>query len=228
MLVQRYDYPCLSRNSIAGRRLYCLPGGGRVPSVTTILDKTQPAEKQAALANWRKNVGVERAKQITEEAASHGTSMHKKLEQYIKGELKPPGSNHIQQITHRMAEEVINNGLVNVQEVWGNEVSLFYEGLYAGTTDAVGVWKGEPAILDFKQSNKIKKREWIEDYFIQLAAYSLAHNRMFGTDIKQGVVMMCVRMEPPKYLEFSLSKSDFTTYENKWWDRVEQYYRENS
>jgi genome maintenance exonuclease 1 len=226
MLIQKFEYPSLSRNTTEGRRLYCLPGGAKVPSVTTILDKTMPEEKREVLRQWRKNVGEQKAKAITEEAANHGTSMHKKLEQYIKGELKPPGTHPMQQVTHRMAEEVINKGLVNVNEVWGNEVALYYEGLYAGSTDAVGVWKGNPAILDFKQSNKPKKTEWIEDYRIQLVAYGLAHNRMFGTSIRHGINMICVRSDPPKYQEFVVTPEMWDKYEEIWWDRVKQYYQQ--
>jgi hypothetical protein len=227
LLTHKFDYPKLSRNSVEGRRLYSTPTGHRVPSVTTILDATKSEEKKQALANWRNKVGHANAQQIVTEAANHGTSMHKKLEQYLNGELKPPGSNPIQQITHAMAELVINKGLVNVNEAWGLEAALYYEGLYAGTTDCCGIWKGNEAIIDFKQSNKVKKREWIEDYFVQLAAYALAHNRMFGTNIKTGVVMMCVRSDPPQYLEFDLKGSEFAKYENQWWDKVEQYYSQN-
>ena len=227
LLVQKFEYPNLSRKSVEGRRLYSTPTGHRVPSVTTILEATKSEEKKAALQNWRKNVGVVKAKQITEEAANHGTSMHKKLEQYLKGELKPPGTNPIQQVTHKMAELVIAKGLVNVSEAWGLEAALYYEGLYAGTTDCCGIWKGNESIIDFKQSNKIKKEAWIEDYYVQLAAYALAHNRMFDTKIKTGVVMMCVRSEPPQYLEFDLTGAKFAKYETMWWDKVEQYYRAN-
>jgi ATP-dependent exoDNAse (exonuclease V) beta subunit len=227
LLIQKFDYPNLSRKSVEGRRLYATPTGHRVPSVTTILEATKSEEKKAALNNWRKNVGAIKAKQITEEAANHGTSMHKKLEQYMKGELLPPGTNPIQQVTHKMAELVISKGLVNVSEAWGLEAALYYEGLYAGTTDCCGIWKGHEAIIDFKQSNKVKKEAWIEDYYVQLAAYALAHNRMFDTKIKTGVVMMCVRSEPPQYLEFDLTGTKFAKYEDMWWNKVEQYYKEN-
>lgn len=228
LLVQKFNYPKLSRNSVEGRRLYKTPDGRSLPSVTTILDATKSEEKKAALNNWRKSVGEVKAKQITEEAASHGTSMHKKLELYLKGMLEPPGSNPIQQVTHRMAELVISKGLVNVNEVWGLEESLYFPELYAGSTDCVGLWKNNEAIIDFKQSNKVKKESYIDDYMIQMVAYSLAHNEMFNTKIKTGVIMMCVRSDPPEYLEFELSGEKFRKFEKQWWDRLEKYYSQTT
>jgi genome maintenance exonuclease 1 len=136
-----------------------------------------------------------------------------------------------------MAAEVILKGLCHVDEFWGTEVPLYYSGLYAGTTDLIGVWKGQPAILDFKQTNKPKKREWIEDYFLQLCAYAEAHNELHGTHINKGVILMCVKPEvddmgnvisQPEYQEFVLEGAEFEQYRSQWWRRVEQYYLLNT
>lgn len=233
----KYKYVELSRQTVDGSRLYNVPGGRNLPSVTTILDATKPEEKKKALADWRNKVGHERAQQITTEAASRGTRMHTYLEGYVKnGILKERGSNPFSWASHAMADVVIREGLSKVGEFWGVEVPLYFPDIYAGTTDCVGIHEGTEAILDFKQTNKPKKREWIEDYFLQLAAYAEAHNELHGTTIRRGVVLMCVKPEldnqnyivrPPEYQEFILEGSDFEKYRALWWKRVEQYYTSN-
>jgi hypothetical protein len=199
-----------------------LPDGSKVASVTTILDATKPEESRQALKAWRQRVGHQQAQQITTEAANVGTVMHKKLEQYCTGTLEQPGSNHIQKKAHDMATLVIDSGLVHLQECWGVEVPLYYSGLYAGTTDCVGLWQDEPAILDFKQTNRPKKREWIGDYFLQLAAYIQAHDSVHGTQIPRGVILMCSR--DCQYQEFVLEGPELELWKHRWWDRVSQYY----
>lgn len=227
MLITKYNYTPISRESVEGRRHYCLPDGSKVPSVTTILDATKPAEKRIALANWKKRVGEAQAQAITTEAANRGTRMHKWLENYVKdGDMGLPGSNPFSKQSHGMANIIVFEGLgKHVTEYWGVEVPVYYSGLYAGTTDCIGVWKGLPAIIDFKQTNKLKKREWIEDYFLQLAAYALAHNCTHNTDIKQGVILMCSANN--EYQEFEISGSEFEMYTHKWLERVEQYHLNN-
>jgi hypothetical protein len=222
-MTSKFNYTPMSRETIAGKRHYCLPDGSKVASVTTILDKTKSQEKMEILANWRKRVGPANAQVITTEAAGVGTVMHKMLEEHCLGTAKPPGSNNVQKIAHPMAQQIIQNGLVHMNEIWGTEIPLFYPGLYAGTTDLAGVWKGEEAILDFKQTNKPKKEEWIEDYKIQLCAYAAAHNEVHGTKIKRGVVLMCSRA--CEYQEFVIEGADFEYWTGQWWDKVEQYYR---
>ena len=223
MLIQRYDYTPINRETVDGKRHYCLPDGSKVPSVTTILDRTKPQEEKDALQRWRKSVGEQRAQEITTEAANRGTRMHSYLEQYVlTGDMKPLPSNPFAQPSWFMAAEVILQGLGNVDEFWGVEVPLYYSGLYAGTTDCIGLWKGKPAIMDFKQSNKVKKREWIEDYFIQLAAYATAHNEKHGTNIRKGVIFMC---DPNAvYAEFIIEGSEFDSFQQKWYSKLEQYY----
>jgi genome maintenance exonuclease 1 len=236
LLKERYDYTPLDRASVEGKRLYATPDGSKVPSVTTILDKTKPLEKKIALANWKKRVGEVKAQEIVTEAAGRGTRMHKFLEDYIvQGTVNEPGTNPYSVQSHKMAKHIIENGLKNVNEVWGVEVPLYYPGLYAGTTDCVGLHLNDPAIMDHKQTNKPKKQEWIEDYYLQMVAYALAHNKVHGTDIRKGVVFMCVKppeIKPliwgdPAYQEFILTPDMFDHWEAQWWNRVEQYYREN-
>ena len=236
LLNERYSYTTINRESVEGKRLYATPDGSKVPSVTTILDKTKPEEEKAALQAWRRAVGEKKAQEITTEAANRGTRMHKYLEDYVRdGILREPGTNPYSVQSHKMAKHVIEQGLVNVNEVWGVEVPLYYPGLYAGTTDGCGMHMNEEAILDYKQTNKPKKLEWITGYYLQLTAYALAHNKIHGTNIRKGVVLMCVKppeLTPmvwgePAYQEFILKPEDFSYWEDQWWKRVEQYYREN-
>jgi genome maintenance exonuclease 1 len=233
MITQRYNYTPLNRETIDGKRHYCLPDGSKVPSVTTILDKTKPAEAREALANWKRAVGEKRAQEITTEAANRGTRMHAYLEQYVlTTDLKPLPGNPYAHPSWFMAAEVILKGLQHVDEFWGTEVPLYYSGLYAGTTDLIGTWKGQPAIMDFKQSNKVKKKEYIGDYFLQLAAYAAAHNEMHGTNINTGVILMAVQPKlladgtysTPEYLEFVIEGNEFAYWADEWMKRVELYY----
>lgn len=233
MITQRYNYTPISRTTIDGKRHYCLPDGKKVPSVTTILDKTKSKESREALANWRKNVGEKRAQEITTEAANRGTRMHSYLETYVlMDDMKPLPGNPFAHPSWFMAAQIILKGLSQVDEFWGVEVPVYYSGLYAGTTDCLGLWKGKPAIIDFKQSNKVKKREWIEDYFLQLAAYALAHDETHGTNIEQGVILMAVQPKlladqtysTPEYLEFVVEGDEFAKWKNEWIKRVELYH----
>ena len=236
MYIPKYPYHELSRQTGEdGKRLYQTPDGKRVPSVTTILAATQPKEKKEALQNWRKAVGVDRAQAITTDAANRGTRMHAYLEKYVKEGVMPPrGSNPFSFASHAMANTIIEDGLKHVNEIWGVEIPLYFPELYAGTTDGCGIHLGDEAIIDYKQTNKPKKQEWIEDYYLQLVAYSEAHNEIYGTKIRKGVVLMAVKppvdpdtMEPterPKYQEFILQGNDYDKYVKLWWQRLEQYY----
>jgi hypothetical protein len=229
MITEKFNYEQINRVTVDGTRFYATPNGDKLPSVTTILDRTKPEEKKQALREWKKRVGEERAQQIVTEAANRGTRMHTYLERFVKeDDLGAFPTNPYAQPSWFMAAQVILEGLGNVDEFWGCEVPLYYPQLYAGTTDCVGVWKGKPAILDFKQTNKPKKREWIEDYFLQLTAYAQAHNEIHGTDINTGIILMCAKPESndatPKYQEFVLEADEFDHWSQKWMKRVELYY----
>lgn len=234
----KFDYKPVPRVTVNGKRFYATPDGNKLPSVTTILDLTKPEEKKQALNQWRARVGHERAQQITTEAANRGTRMHTYLEGYVKnGCLVERPSNPFSWASHAMAETVVNSGLKNVSEFWGIEVPLYFPGIYAGTTDGAGVHLDNEAILDYKQTNKPKRREWIEDYFLQLCAYAEAHNELYGTRIRKGVILMCVKPEvdaqmtiikPPEYQEFVLEGAEFDHYRDQWWRRLESFYLLNS
>ncbi len=220
LIVKRFDYTKLSRTSLDGKRVYQCPDGNAVASVTTILDSTKD---KTHLLEWRKRVGEETAKRITKEASGMGTRMHKYIENYINdGSWGTPGSNPYSQQAFKMAQVVHENALKDVNEIWGSEIGLYFPKIYAGTTDCVGQYKGNPCIIDFKQTNKPKKKEWVEDYFLQLVAYAEAHNEVYGTDIKEGHVFMCSRKLD--YQQFDITPITYNHYKKEWWNRVEEYY----
>ena len=219
----KFNYKELKRETLNGARKYITPDGFAVPSVTTILDATKPEEAKKALQNWRNRVGHKQAQAITTEAAGRGTRMHKWLENYVKlGATGDPGSNPYSQQSHLMAQSIIEQGLSKCNEFWATEASLYFPEMYAGTTDLAGVHDNQEAIMDFKQANKAKKREWIEDYFIQLAAYGSAHNEMFNTNIRKGVILMCTKDN--EYQEFIIEGNELKKYMHEFLRRIDQYY----
>ena len=216
-----YHYPASTRTTTDGLRTYDI-GEQKLPSVTSILGKTKSKETEESLARWQAKVGENEATRIKELAASRGTNMHKHLEKYILGEghldLTPEGK-----IANDMATTIIDKGFNDLQEIWGSEVTLFYPNLYAGATDLVGTYDYEDSIIDFKQSNKPKRREWIEDYFMQLGAYAMAHNQVYKTEITQGVILMCT---PDNYFQkFQVKGKEFIKYQHKFLEKVDQYYK---
>jgi hypothetical protein len=222
-LTTKFNYDSLRRESTNEGRKYVAPDGSRLPSVTTILDATKSEESKKALNDWRNRIGHAKAQAITTEASSRGTRMHSWLEKYILNDkIEEPGSNPYSQQSHKMAQIVIENGLSKCQEFWGTEINLHFPKIYAGTTDLAGVHDNIDSILDFKQTNKPKKREWIEDYFLQLAAYSECHNELYGTKIRKGVILMCSATFD--YQEFIIEGNDFDHYIDLWWSRVEKYF----
>tara|TARA_A100000164_G_scaffold107542_1_gene94791 strand:- start:18 stop:698 length:681 start_codon:yes stop_codon:yes gene_type:complete len=224
LITEKYKYERLKRVEVDGKRRYVAPGHPPVASVTTILSNTKD---MTHLIEWRKRVGEKKAQEITTEAAGVGTRMHKYLEDYIEfGEWPTPGSNPYAIQAHMMATQVRDNAMVDVDEIWGSEVPLYVPGIYAGTTDLVGQYKGQPCIMDFKQTNKPKKLEWVEDYFLQLTAYAIGHNEVHGTDIREGHIFMCSRAG--EYQQFDLWPDEFDDWSQEWWNRCEQYYEKHA
>jgi len=220
LIKPKFTYEKLKRVEINGKRRYAAPGGAPVASVTTILGETKD---KTHLIAWKKRVGEQKAQEIVTEASGVGTRMHKYLEDYIEfGEWPTAGSNPYAQQAHMMATKIKVYAMDDVDEVWGSEVPLYVPNIYAGTTDLVGQYKGNPCIMDFKQTNKPKKLEWVEDYFLQLTAYAIAHNEVHGTDIREGHIFMCSRAG--EYQQFDLWPDEFPEWEQEWWRRVYQYY----
>jgi len=219
--VERFQYQgCKQINdTVTRKRVYLTPDGEKLPSVTTILSATKD---MTHLNEWKNRIGHDKAQQITTEAAGVGTAMHANLERFLCGMERQPGNNAVHVQANKMADVIIENGLSKVNEVWAMEQSLYFPGLYSGTTDLVGVHEGEPAVMDHKQTNKPKKAEWVEDYYLQLMAYILAHNEVYKTDIKKGVIFMCSR--DFQYQQFTLEPKDFNKYQDLWLAKVEEYY----
>ena len=217
---QRFIYPKSSRSLVMGRRHYEI-GNDKLPSVTTILSQTQSDEKRKSLANWQARVGQHRADRIRDLSAMRGTSMHTYLEGYIKNQ-RHLDLTALGQEAGRMADVIIGSGLGELEEVWGTEVTIHYPGLYAGQTDVVGIYNGRESIIDFKQTNKPKQREWIEDYFIQLAAYAMAHNYVYDTKIQSGIILMCSK--DCFFQKFEVSDKKFQGYMHAFLKKIDQYY----
>jgi len=188
---KQFEYPASMRSSIEGKRHYEITGS-HLPSVTTILSATETEEKRKSLDAWRARVGMDNATRITEQSAARGTTMHAILEDALEGKNRVDLTENGVLATS-MAQQIINNAFPKIDEVWGSEVTVYYPGLYAGATDIVGLYNGVESIMDFKQSNKPKRKEWIKDYQLQLAAYAAAHNQVYGTNITQGVNIICTK-----------------------------------
>ena len=218
---RKYNYPKSMRSLIDGKRHYDI-GNDKLPSVTTILSATQSDEKKKSLADWRARMGAQSADRIRDVSAMRGTAMHKFLEAYIDGS----GHKDLTSIgkeAEPMAKKIIESGLGDLEEVWGQEVTLYYPGLYAGATDIVGIYEGQPAIIDFKQTNKPKKREWISDYFAQLGAYCMAHNYVYGTKIQSGIILMCSK--DLLFQKFEVEGNDFVKHQHDFLRKIDQYYK---
>jgi len=190
--------------------------------VTTIIQATQSDDKKASLAKWRQKVGENEAEKIRDEAARRGTAMHEFLEMHVRGDkLLDLSSEGL--AARSMARIIIEQGLKDIEEIWGSEVTLFYPGLYAGQTDLCGIYSGRESIIDFKQTNKPKRREWIEDYFLQLAAYAMAHDVIYHTCVDQGVILMCSK--DGFFQKFTSTGKEFTGYKHEFLRRIDKFYR---
>ena len=218
---KKFIYPKSSRSLIEGKRHYDI-GQTKLPSVTTIIGATQSEEKKKSLADWKARLGDTAADRVRDIAALRGTAMHTYLDAYIRGtghrDLTSVG-----QEAEPMAKKIISDGLTDLNEIWGSEVTLYYPDLYAGATDVVGIYNGRESIIDFKQTNKPKRREWIEDYFIQIGAYAMAHNYIYQTKIQSGIILMCSK--DGFFQKFEVSDKEFVAHQHAFLRKVDEYYR---
>ena len=222
---KQFSYPKSTKSFISGSRHYDV-NREKLPSVTAILSATASEEKKAALKAWKERVGYQEAEKIKAKASSRGISMHSFIEQYLLGQQNMQLIEENNQ-AKKMAQEIIDNGLNDkLTEIWGAEATLHYPKLYAGTADCIGVYQDQESILDFKQSNKPKIEQFIEDYFLQLAAYSLAHNKVYSSKITQGVVLICTIDN--LFQSFKIEDEKLIKYEKKFLEKVNQYYEQQS
>ena len=216
----KYKYVGVTRTEEHGSRIYDVLGM-RLPSVTTILSQTKD---QSFLTAWKNKVGHENAERIKNVSSNRGTAMHKFLEKHVEGEGYDDLTT-LGQEARIMAQKIIDDGLCNVSEYYGSEVSLYYQGLYAGSTDLVCMHDGMETIVDFKQSNRPKREEWIEDYYLQIAAYAMAHDSVYGSNIQQGVIMVCT--PDLYYQEFKCEGEKMRHYRHEFLKRLSQYHGKN-
>mgnify|MGYP003632635029 CR=1 FL=1 len=222
-LIRKYDYPSSTRASIEGLRHYNIDGSTeRLPSVTTVLSGSQEQSKRDSLQRWRDKVGAAEAAKITAEAAARGTSMHLYLENYCLGQGYLDMTD-VGNVAKHMAEKIVDKGIDNrLTEIYGNEATLYYPGLYAGSVDLVGQLDGKITIIDFKQTNKPKQREWIGDYFLQMAAYGMAHDAVYDTAIEQGVILMCSK--DLYYQEFKIEGEEYRQAKHEFLRRLDKFH----
>ena len=216
--LDKYSYGKYEQINGHGPRTYDVDGN-RLPSVTTVLGQTKDL---SFLYKWQAKVGKDEAERIKTTSANRGTSMHKYLENYVLNtgyeDLTEMG-----QLAKTMAQKVIDVGLAPVDGYFGSEVTLYYPGLYAGSTDLVGLHNGKESIIDFKQSNKAKRSDWIEDYYMQIAAYAMAHDHVHGSNIQQGVIMICT--PDLYYQEFIIEGLQLRSWKHKFLKRLDQYFK---
>ena len=216
----KYTYVHASRSTNHGSRTYDVQGL-KLPSVTTVLAKTKD---QSYLTRWKNKVGHKEAERIKNYSSKRGTAMHKFIEKYIQKsgyeDLTPIGVE-----AKPMAQKIIESGLTPVSEYYGSEVTLYYPGLYAGSTDLVCEHEGKDTIIDFKQSNRPKREEWIEDYYLQIAAYAMAHDHVHGSNIEQGIIMVCT--PDLYYQEFKFEGDEMRKYRHQFLARLSQYNGKN-
>ena len=221
----KFNYPKSKRSIEDGYRKYSL-GEEKLPSVTTILSATKSEEEKAALANWRERVGFKEANRIKTEASSRGTSMHSYIEDYLRGRINESFFESNEQYKN-MAKEIIEKGIDNkLDEIYGIEETLYYPEQYAGTADLIGVYQGNDVVIDFKYSNKPKKTDYIQDYFLQLGAYTLAHDVVHGTKMKAGIILLCTK--DILFQEFKIEGAELEMYQNLFLGRVKKFYEMNN
>ena len=221
----KFTYPKSTRSMINGSRYYSLDGSN-LPSVTTILKATQSEEDKARLADWRVRVGHKEAERISTEAKSRGSSMHSYLEKYLLGQLNEELLEENNK-SKQMAETIIENGIKNkLSEIYGVEATVYFPNKYCGTADLIGIYSGKETLIDFKQANKIKKEEFVTDYFLQLAAYSLAHNTVYNSKITQGIILLCT--VDNLFQDFKIENDQLVDYQNKFLKKVDQFYQQTN
>ena len=174
----------LEKKETNGIRLYNLPSGAWVPSITSV---TSFYNRQI-FVDWRKRVGIEEANRITKQATARGTDFHEVCQDYL--ENKELNWDNYQPLTKFMFYHV-KNELDKINNIHAIERTLYSEYLgLAGRVDCIAEYEGELAVIDFKTSTKIKPEKWIENYFVQEMFYAAAYYELTGIPIKKLITLM--------------------------------------
>ena len=223
IMQNKYNYPSIERVDIEGIGRHYLDSNNKpVPSVTTVLGNT--STKSDGIAQWRNRVGEEEAERVIKQSTDIGTAVHESIEKYLNGdEWDSFGEGFDQLLAKKITNKFVSHGLSGISEVWGLEVALILDNLYAGTADCTGMFNGVPSIIDFKTAKKIKRKDWIEDYFLQGAAYANAHNVMYETNIDSIAILMVDR--DLLFKEFLVEKKEFDSFTGRWKQRIIEYYK---
>lgn len=187
----------LEADTTENGRFYTTPSGQILPSITTVLS----VKNKSGLDAWRKRVGEEEANRVMNQAALRGTAVHQLAEDYVNNESDwKKGAMPANLFTFNTIKPLLDKHLNNV---WIQEAPLYSEKLsVAGRVDCIAEWDGVLSIIDYKTSKRPKKREYVESYFIQEAAYAAMFLERTGVPIKQIVTVIAVDdNEPQVYIE---------------------------
>ena len=189
------EFEELKSITTSGSRVYETPDG-TFPSITTVLGR----KKAQFFKEWRARIGEEEANKITTQATRRGTKVHKVVENYISNQQDYFGDSlpHVREMFNTIKPHLDKN----LNNIAGIEIPLWSKQLgVAGRCDCVADWKGQKAILDWKTSGKFKKREWVEEYFLQTTAYSIMFEERTKIPINNIVIVIAVENEEPQIFE---------------------------
>lgn len=178
-----------SKTNAYGKRMYNVEGDVWYPSVTTVIGQADP-NKQASLDAWRKRIGPDEAAKKTKAASDRGTGVHDPLDAWLNDQTYVLHEDSPREVAIPF-NQIKKQLTVNLSEIWCNEQCLVsHELKTAGRVDLIGIWKGKPAIIDFKTASKKKQEDWIKDYFLQETTYALMFYEMTGILIEDIVTII--------------------------------------
>lgn len=203
----KFPYPDLQTVPYNRQRWYDTPAG-YFPSITTVLGFTETEEKKASLKRWQESLGVVKAAEVSKAATDSGTNVHLLCERYLNGEpVDAPIDGHKVPEADIQRFNALKLKLNKIDEVWGQEVALYCKEVeIAGRCDLIGIYKGVPAIIDFKTASRVKHHVDIVNYKVQVCFYGMAHNEMFGTNIEEGVILMVAGSGFPQEFRVKLAE----------------------
>ncbi len=215
MKLERYQAKTVRVNR---RRVYEI-NGYQYPGVTTVLSTTKPAEARKALYEWRQRLGQDVAQSISNKASSVGTRLHKQIAAFLRNEPVDISADL------RGYWESMLPVLNAVEEALLVEGAVWHDAGYVGFPDAVMMYQGKLCVCDWKTALKPKKREWIGDYCLQVAAYAQAIEQVYSaTGVKVDGALIAIALDDAPAQTFWLETSDLATHWHQFQQRLDEYY----